>query len=418
MLIVVGVLLLGALFMWFFVSQGKAERRWSVMLRKDVKDPYGLYMIHNLLAEQFPGYDFETMDADIEETLDDADSDTLSNYVFIGHNIFLDSAARMSLSHFVERGNNAFIFAQNPPEYFFEDSTWTPYSHSSYYNSSYNYYTDTSMYMSLRHSGLADSSALYKFTYNVEEDSLSRDWYYFDTYFSTEAELEIVEIGYMEGYPNMVRVPWGKGQIYFHTVPVVLTNHYLMQPTQREYAEAVLGHMHEGHIYYDDANQRPEYDYDGNRRSGGLEESALSYVLSQPALRWSLMLMLATLLAYVLFRAKRRQRIVPVLEPNTNSSLDFLQTIGRLYFLQNDHKKLASKKMRLFLSFIRGRYHISTQTLDDNLQAHIARKAQVPLDHVQEIFKKYKAIEYLDEVSDVLLIEFHSAIDRFHQTCK
>ncbi len=128
--------------------------------------------------------------------------------------------------------------------------------------------------------------------------------------------------------------------------------------------------------------------------------------------------MIASLLLYVLFTAKRRQRIVAVLEPNTNSSLEFLKTIGRLYFLQNDHKKLASKKMRLFLSFIRSRYHISTQTIDDKLLAAIARKSRVPLTHVEEIFKKYKAIEYLDEVSDELLIEFHATIDRFHQTCK
>ena len=48
----------------------------------------------------------------------------------------------------------------------------------------------------------------------------------------------------------------------------------------------------------------------------------------------------------------------------------------------------------------------------------ISQKARVPRKHVDEIFKKYKAIEYLDEVSDQLLIQFHETIDRSHQTCK
>ena len=410
------ILLVGGMFAFFYNTNGKPSKRWYVMLRKDVKDPYGLYMIHKLLDEQFPEYRYKTMDEDIHLTLDKADDDTLSNYIFIGQRMFADSAAKFALRDFVARGNNAFIFAEEVPDYLLSrDSSWYQSNYYGQYN--YNYYNDTTVLMNLRHPDLTDS-VQYRFTFQFDKDSSDYTWYYFDPYFEPDTTIDLVEIGYMEGSVNFGRVPWGKGNFYFHTVPLVMTNHFLMKDRTRQYAESVLGHMAPGNIYYDNASQSPNYDFNRREGRGRMEESALSYILSQPALRWSMMLMLISLLLYVIFRAKRRQRIVPVLEPNTNSSLEFLQTIGRLYFLTNDHKKLASKKMRLFLSFIRGRYHISTQHIDDKLIDQIARKAKVPRDHVNEIFKKYKAIEYLDEVSDTLLIQFHETIDRFHQTCK
>ena len=62
---------------------------------------------------------------------------------------------------------------------------------------------------------------------------------------------------------------------------------------------------------------------------------------------------------------KRKQRIIPVLERNENTSFKFISTIGRLYFLQNDHKKLCQQKMKLFYAYIRDRYNINTTKVDE-----------------------------------------------------
>ena len=89
----------------------------------------------------------------------------------------MDSAAKFSLRNFVARGNNAFIFAQEMPDYLFSrDSTW---AQTGYYNNYYNYnnYNDTTVLMNLRHPDLMDSLQ-YRFTHRWEDDSTDYNWHY------------------------------------------------------------------------------------------------------------------------------------------------------------------------------------------------------------------------------------------------
>lgn len=419
------VLLIGGLFYMFLANPGKNYKRWYVMLDTKAKDPYGLYIAFNLLKKHHPNHDFHYVTSNLAEKLNNAQSDTLANYIFAGNNMYQDSAGRQSLRQFVARGNNAFLFTSRiPRQLLFSDSV----SKAAYYYSQYSYtepltreFYDTTTYMNLRHSDLSDTAAV-RYTFIREEDSAGYYWHYFNPYFTTDTSLSYVEIGYSDGYSNFLQVPWGNGSFYIHLEPLVLTNHFLMQPRNRAYAERVLAHMHKGDIYYDEISHTPIYDnsypeFDMGRRDV-FGETPLNYVLSQPSLRFAFYVIVACCLLYVLFRIKRTQRIMPVLEQNTNSSLEFLLTIGRLYFLANDHKRLATKKFKLYLSFIRNRYHISTQNIDSKLVDQIAQKSQVPREHVADIFEKYKAIDFVSEVSDALLIDFHRSIDRFHQTCK
>jgi hypothetical protein len=129
-------------------------------------------------------------------------------------------------------------------------------------------------------------------------------------------------------------------------------------------------------------------------------------------------LLLAVILLYVLFHLKRRQRVIPVLEKNVNSSLEFVQTVGSLYFQQNDHKKLAIQKMRLLMAFIRNRYHLNTSLPDEELAEKIAAKSGLELQAVEVIFTQFRAIERMPYIDDHMLIGFHHLIENFYQKCK
>ena len=123
-------------------------------------------------------------------------------------------------------------------------------------------------------------------------------------------------------------------------------------------------------------------------------------------------------LLYLIFRAKRKQRIIPVIAPNTNSSMEFISTIGSLYFLQNDHKKLCIQKMKLFLAYLRERYFLSTKDLDDSFIEKVVAKSEIPKEVVQKILLYYKNIESSSFVSEKTLIEFHLEMDKFYKNCK
>jgi hypothetical protein len=121
---------------------------------------------------------------------------------------------------------------------------------------------------------------------------------------------------------------------------------------------------------------------------------------------------------YLIFRAKRRQRIIPVREPNTNTSLEFIETIGRLYFQQNNHLKLEEQKMKLFLNFIRDRYHLPTHNIDEKLIEKLAAVSDVKMDKVKSIFALYKSHSKKGEIFEEQLINFHQAMDYFYKNCK
>ena len=123
-------------------------------------------------------------------------------------------------------------------------------------------------------------------------------------------------------------------------------------------------------------------------------------------------------LLYMIFGARRRQRIIPVLEPNTNTSLEFISTIGRLYFIQNNHRKLALQKVKLFQAFIRQRYHIQSARADDDFFNKLALRSEVNIDLIRKIYLLSGNINNSSIVSENTLIELHQLMDRFYKNCK
>ena len=54
----------------------------------------------------------------------------------------------------------------------------------------------------------------------------------------------------------------------------------------------------------------------------------------------------------MIFNAKRRQRVVPIINPLPNTTLDFTKTIGNLYYQEGNHQNIVDKKIIYFLEKI------------------------------------------------------------------
>ena len=147
-------------------------------------------------------------------------------------------------------------------------------------------------------------------------------------------------------------------------------------------------------------------------------ETPFKFILSHEALKWAWYSLLIITLIFVIFRAKRTQRIIPVLKKPENASIEFTKSIGTLYYQQKNHKKLALLKMKLFLEYIRNHYFISTHEVDVALINKITLKSQVDPEVVDSIFKIYQRVEEVESVSDNLLSSLHEKIQYFYQHCK
>jgi hypothetical protein len=131
------------------------------------------------------------------------------------------------------------------------------------------------------------------------------------------------------------------------------------------------------------------------------------------------MLLIGALL-YIIFASKRTQRVIPVLETKTNTSLEFLNVISSLHYQNPNHFDMARKKMKYFLYFIRAKYGINTQTLTEEQSRRLAERSKVDLPDIKAITDRYKVIENYSISNDEpeRLVELYQAIEKFYKTCK
>ena len=72
-------------------------------------------MTSELLKEYFDGKSFEVVKEPMKKVIIRNEGKSDLNYVFIGEDIFLDSASLVSMKEFLESGNNVFIASKFAP---------------------------------------------------------------------------------------------------------------------------------------------------------------------------------------------------------------------------------------------------------------------------------------------------------------
>ena len=98
-----------------------------------------------------------------------------------------------------------------------------------------------------------------------------------------------------------------------------------------------------------------------------------------------------------------------------NDSLDFVQTIGRLYYDKKDHKDLAKKMSVYFLDHIRNRYKLSADTLDEGFINALHVKTGYDLNKIKNIVDFMLQIESSDIIKENHLADFHNQLESFYQ---
>ncbi|NUY81211.1 DUF4350 domain-containing protein [Flavobacterium sp. MAH-1] len=163
---------------------------------------------------------------------------------------------------------------------------------------------------------------------------------------------------------NFVKVNFGNGAFYLHTTPAAFTNIHMLKDDHSEYAAKTLSYLPEGQTYW----------Y-VSENMGAISSSPLRFITSQPALYWAWLIFVFGMLAFMVFNARRKQRIVPILEPLPNTTVDFAKTIGNLYFQEGDHHTVIDRKIIYFLEKIRNDYLIDTTKLDDAFVEKLHQKS-------------------------------------------
>ncbi len=423
-----GVIALAVLFYWFYPSkQPRFDWRdtWTKSAYSESSNqPYGTQVLYRLLGQYFPGRRLHDIRESVTKELP-PDAAVPSSYVLVGEGMYLDSLGTDRLLAFVAAGNTALLSTKSVPfDLMFhlyyeecEDAEWSDYT----------LYEDSVVRVQLEGMPADRPAALH---YANRNQIMPYRWSYIESDFFCDS-LPQRPLGYLaDSLVNFAEFPYGKGRFLLHTTPIAFSNYLLLQPPVRAYAEGVLSYLPEGDIYWDAVSRVPEEV--SRRRNQGRENSRqletehpLSYILKQPALAWAWYLLVALAGAYLVFRAKRRQRIIPVLPKNENSSYEFISTIANLHFREKNFQNLCVQQMRLFLGQLRERYglvaqldaHTHRPRIDGTFMERLAQVSEVPMDQVRDIFTQYTAAIQFDPTED-MMIQFHLAIESFFKRAK
>jgi hypothetical protein len=95
--------------------------------------------------------------------------------------------------------------------------------------------------------------------------------------------------------------------------------------------------------------------------------------------------------------------------------MDFVKTIGRLYFDKGDHKNLAKKMGAYFLEHIRAHYKLPTHTIDEDFINAVHHKSGYAVEEIRRIVRFIQFVDTAPAISENQLSEFHKELELFYQ---
>jgi len=380
---------------------GPKQINWSESYTKDDRIPYGGYILRDQI-ELISNIDevrenhsplYQTLNSDFISTAQNF------NWIFLNTEIAFDPFETGLLLKRVRSGDQLFISAANFSGAFADslniesdfdyspwDSTITNFEVQS---------TDT-LTVSFTNPKLIEKEWLYP--------KLTR------RYFSRIDSSETIVIG-KDNLNKLIFVQYtvGEGTIYLHSNPAMFTNFFLRDKNYADYAFTALSYLPpENPLIWD------EY-YKVGRK---YESSPIKYVLADDTLSLAWYLTMFGIVTFMIFRAKRIQRIIPIINPPVNSSIEFAKTIGDLYLEKGSHKTIALKRIDFFLEYIRSNLRLETYKVDGGFIENLSQRSGIKEKEIDELFILIAEIRRSDNVSSDTLKLLTFRIDQFYNQSK
>ncbi len=417
------IALLASVFYTFYRSKHPRfdwSDRWGKVAYQETNDqPYGTQITHRLLESYFPDKKLTDLKKNVAKELP-GDAVFHGTYMFVGEAMYLDSLSTAALLQFVASGNTALISSKTIPFdlmfklYYKEcgEAAWSDYATME----------DTFVRASLRQPTLKDPAILH---YARQNRPVTYTWHYIEPQFFCDS-LPQRPLGHLnDSLVNFAEFPFGRGRFLLHTNPVVFSNYSLLRPETRPYVAGILSCLPEGDLYWDAVSRIPEQVGRRRNESQLAEEHLLTYILQQPALAWTWYLLFGLAGLWLVFRAKRRQRIIPVLPTNENSSYEFIATIAHLHFRERNYRGLSKENMKLFLAHLRERYnllipfdtHTELPRTDEAFFERLAQVSEVPEAQIRSLFTQYSLLIHMP-ATETQMVDLHLAMEGFFKRAK
>lgn len=365
---------------------------WSPTYLNTNKIPYGTYIVYHQINDIFPGATIQSSRLPVYNTLVDAEKEhwqQSGSYIIIAPKVDIDASDYGQMLSYIKKGNTVFIAS-------FYVSKFLGDTLKIKINSEPSFSTAKKTKLSFTNP-LLNPKKTYAFDRQIGNQYFSK----FDT-------AKVVVLGKNQyNHSNFIRYQFGQGYLYLMPSPDYFTNYNLLKPEGSDYAAKAFSYLPtKGEIIWD------EYAAAGPEGAG---DSPMRVFLSHPELRWAYFIALFSLLFFVLYEIKRRQRIIPVADPLQNTTVEFVNVVGQVYYQQRKNLNIASKKVAFFLEQIRSRYQLKTNIIDTELMETLINKSGADADLVAQIFKNIDLVQSGKQISDKELINLNHLTEQFYK---
>ncbi|HEU4717076.1 MAG TPA: DUF4350 domain-containing protein [Bacteroidia bacterium] len=355
----------------YFISAeaNKKEPEWREDYTYASKEPYGCYVTRDYVENMLHS-DVRTLDETAFDHLFD-NSYSNTNYVFV-NGVFEPSKEDVEeLCKYVSAGNNVFISARNFGEL----------------GDSLDVQTLDNMMIEMNNNpstvhGLIDSSYvsteanLFNPALHLQKNAQFRFTHTSSVLVRFDTAHVVILGGDERGRANYIRVPFGQGSFFLHTLPDAFVNYYAAQHNNADYLFGVLSYLPDQPTILDEHYKFGRKENTDPRR----------YLLQEPALRLAYITLIIAGLVALFFGGKRKQRAVPVVAPVTNTTLEFVEQVGALYYSHGNHSDIMLKKINYFLESVRARFYVSTNVFDEKFLERIENLSGIPAGPVRTLF--------------------------------
>lgn len=241
--------------------------------------------------------------------------------------------------------------------------------------------------------------------YDYKYDSLYvGDFTRFDTIVDKKERIERIDTFAIKKIPVAVSVPYGKGEVIFVSSPLLFTNYGMLEGNTFVYIFRLMSYLADLPVYRTEAYVKTD-------AMLVAEQSPFREFIKRPPLRWALYLALLGVVLFMIFTARRRQRVIPIISKPANRSLEFIQLIGTLYYQRKDHVDLVRKKFKLFAEELRktAGVDISDVNTDDREYLFLAEKTCMNSNRLKKVIRQIRLV--LHSEGNISVEEMRSLID-------
>ena len=379
---------------------------WNQDYQYNSQEPHGAWAFQKLLKQSY-GEENVSLYTEID-SFENKDKQLYINY---GKRITIPLNKQNELFRFLENGNSILFISE-----------------AIYANS------DTLSTNDLDFEFYRDSLSRVQF---LNEDSISYTFKFYNKNINKAAEIS--KIGYyMDSYTDSMiqsiaqiddslsvfyKRPHFNSDIYVYSDPNNFSNIAANQSDYLDHFNQVFGHFDANQIILDNPSRSEilQNQYGGSHNQYGsqnpyVDKSPLQYILSQPALTWAYYITLLGVLLYIIFRGKRKQRIIPITQFNHNTSLEYIDTISQVFLSQKQNRKLIEHIESIFYHNVRKKYFIDRNHRE--FEQTFIQKSKIDENDVKYVLDKFKNAQDGYEFTDTQLHSLFKKLELIYSKWK